>query len=379
MLPVIADLRLVDHHCHGLVGVDLDRAGFESLLTEAGSVSPLGTTLFDSLIGLAVRRWCAPVLDLPALTDPADYLARRTELGARQVNRRFLAAAGIDRYLLDTGLPEVAAVPLTTADEFAELADAPVHEIVRLEQVAEDVVRAGTTAAGFAEDVATQLAERVTSAVGVKSIAAYRAGLNWAGPPPTGAEVRAAADRWLSTVDRGGPVRLADAVLHRFLAGQGIELGKPLQIHVGYGDADLDLPRADPTLLTAFLRATESRGVPILLLHNYPFHRQAAYLAQVFGHVCCDLGLATHNVGRRAGAVLAELLELAPFGKVLFSTDACGLAELYYLGALLFRRALADFLDAAATDGDLAPADAARIATLIARANAHRVYRLGPH
>ncbi|MEV4258043.1 amidohydrolase, partial [Spirillospora sp. NPDC049652] len=55
---------LIDHHCHGVVRRDLDRAGFEALMTEADGPGPLGGTLFDSRVGLAVRRWCAPVLDL---------------------------------------------------------------------------------------------------------------------------------------------------------------------------------------------------------------------------------------------------------------------------------------------------------------------------
>ena len=74
-------------------------------------------------------------------------------------------------------------------------------------------------------------------------------------------------------------------MINSWLAWTAIEIGMPLQIHVGYGDADLDLLRADPLRLTAFLRATEKLEVPVLLLHNYPFHRNAAYLAQVYSHV----------------------------------------------------------------------------------------------
>jgi hypothetical protein len=76
-----------------------------------------------------------------------------------------------------------------------------------------------------------------------------------------------------------------------------------------------------------------------MLLHNYPYHREAGYLAQVFPHVYVDAGLATHNLGARAPALLAEALELTPFGKFLYSSDAFGLPELYYLGATLFRSA----------------------------------------
>jgi hypothetical protein len=73
---------LVDHHCHGLVTEDLDRAGFEALMNEANRPSPLGTTLFDSMLGLAIRRWCAPVLDLDPHAPADEYLDRRRELGA---------------------------------------------------------------------------------------------------------------------------------------------------------------------------------------------------------------------------------------------------------------------------------------------------------
>ena len=53
--------------------------------------------------GAAVRRWCAPVLDLDPHVPPAVYLARRAELGAAEVNRRLLGAAGIVAFLVDAG------------------------------------------------------------------------------------------------------------------------------------------------------------------------------------------------------------------------------------------------------------------------------------
>jgi predicted TIM-barrel fold metal-dependent hydrolase len=372
-LPFVADLWLVDHHCHGLLTEELDRTAFEERLTEADAVSPLGTSLFDSLIGLAVRRWCAPVLDLPAHAGADEYLARRAELGAAEVNRRFLRTTGTADFLLDGGFQ---AERLTGTAEFAELAGARAHDIVRLERVAEDMVRTGTTAVAFADTVATELAERARAAAGFKSIAAYRVGLDLSGERPERAEVAAAAGRWLSGIEAGAPVRLADEVLHRFLVWTALDLGLPVQFHVGYGDSDVDLHRCDPLLLTDLLRATRPLGVPVLLLHNYPFHRNAAYLAQVFEHVFVDVGLATHNAGHRAPALIAEILEIVPFGKFLFSTDAFGLAELYHLGTLLFRRGLSDFLRAALAEGECTEADAERIAFLVGQENARRVYRL---
>ena len=119
-----------------------------------------------------------------------------------------------------------------------------------------------------------------------------------------------------------------------------LPLGLPLQVHTGYGDPDLTLHRADPSLLTPFLRALPAEAGPVVLLHCYPYHRQAAYLANVFPQVMVDVSLAVNHVGPRAAAVLAETLELAPFGSLLYASDGFALAELHHLGAVLFRRAL---------------------------------------
>ena len=361
----------VDHHCHGLVTEDLDRVGFEAMMNEATGPSPLGTTLFDSMLGLAIRRWCAPVLDLEPHADPDTYLARRRELGADEVNRRLVTAAGIDTFLVDTGLtPEL----LTTPGDLAGLCGGTAREVVRLEAVGAEVLASGAAPGAFAEQVEQRL--RGSGAVGAKSIAAYRTGLRLPPRRPSDDELVAA----LSDVrpDAAGGYRLAHPTVNAWLAWTAVEVGLPLQFHVAYGDNDVDLADCDPLCLTEFLRATEDRGVPVMLLHNYPFHRNAAYLAQVFDHVFMDVGLATHNSGALAGALVRESLELAPFGKVLFSSDAYGLAELYHLGALLFRRGLTALLGGLVADGEMSATDATRLARLVCADNARRVYGLEP-
>jgi hypothetical protein len=210
-------------------------------------------------------------------------------------------------------------------------------------------------------------------------------GLALDGRRPSDGEVVAAVTRWLGGDggdgdgggrDGGAPPRLADEVLHRFFIWCGADLGLPVQFHVGYGDRDIDLHRCNPLLLTGLLRALEPTGVPVMLLHNYPYHREAGYLAQVFPLVYADLGLAAHNVGARATALLGEALELVPLRKFLFSSDAFGLPELYYLGTLLFRRALSEFLAARLAADDMSYSDAERVTRLIGAENARLAYRL---
>jgi len=366
-------LPLVDHHCHGVVRGDLDRPGFEALMSEGGP-PPDGATNFDTPVGLAIRRHCAPVLDLAPHASPEDYLRRRAELGTAQVTRRFLQASGIAEMLIDTGLrPEA----LLDPPAMARASGGDAREIVRLETVAErladDGVEPGEFAAAFRASLARAVA--ASGAAGLKSIAAYRTGLDFDPRPPGAAEITAAAAGWLARP--AGQRRLADPVLTRALLWAAVECGLPIQFHIGYGDRDIRLHRSDPALLTDFLHLVDGR-VPVMLLHTYPYQRQAGYLAAVYPNVYLDVGLALSYVGpARAGEVLAEALELAPFTKLLFSTDAFGLPELYYLGAQVFRQALDRLLGERVRSGEWAAGDAGRIAHMVCAGNARRVYRLG--
>jgi len=374
LLACVAEQALVDHHCHGVLYRDADEATLESMLNE-GSGWP-GGSVFDSQAGFAFRRLCPPVLGLPPHAELADYVLRRAELGASEVSKRFLVAAGMSAMCVDTGYtPE----PITSPAELGGLAGATAHEIVRLERVAEDVVAAGTGAAGFADAVRSALATRTASAVGVKSIAAYRTGLDLNSERPSDAEVTVAAGHWLAAqgAKGSGPPRLADETLQRFLIWCGVDLGQRVQFHVGYGDSDVDLHRCNPLLLTPLLRAIQPTGTLVMLLHNYPYHREAGYLAQVFPHVYVDAGLATHNLGSRAPALLAEALELAPYGKFLYSSDAFGLPELYYLGAVLFRTALSGFLAAGLQEDLFTERTVVRLTRMLCADNAKRAYGLG--
>jgi uncharacterized protein len=371
----VAELPLVDHHVHGVVAGALDMPGVAALLTESPAPAPPGTSGFDSQLGFAVRRWCAPVLDLEPSAPAERYLQRRAELGPAEVNRRLLRAAGVQAWLVDSGYRTD---QVLTPAQLAEASGTPAHEIIRIEVLAEEVARGGADADRygtlFAEALSAAVATR--GAVGLKSIAAYRYGLDFDPARPGAAEVRAAADRWLRALDADPGARLEDPVLLRHVIWTGVDLGLPLQFHVGFGDPDARLHRSDPSLLHDFLLATQDAGAPIMLLHCYPYHRQAGYLAHVFPHVYMDVGEALNHVGARSPAVLAEALELTPFHKMLYSSDAFGLAELHYLGATGFRRDLAAVTGAFVADGAWSAADAERVGQLIGAANARRVYRL---
>ena len=376
--PAVNDLvtraALIDHHVHSIVHGPVGRTGMSQMLSESDRPAAAEAGGFDSQVAVALRRWCAPLLGLPALAPMEAYLERRDALGDAEVAARLLANAGVERLLIDTGFRSAELLPV---DELGALAGAETHVVLRLEALAEQVAASGVSAASFAAAYRESLAHEAAGAVAIKSIVAYRAGLDIDPTPPSPTAVADAAGAWLGRIAATGALRLSDSVLLRFVLWEGVATGKPLQIHTGYGDTDLDLHRCDPLLLTAFLRATEGR-CQILLLHTYPYHRQAGYLAQMFAHVSMDIGLAVNYAGAQATQLIAESLELAPFTKVLYSSDAWGLPELHLLGSWLFRRGMARVLGAWVERGDWSVADGERVIALVCAENARRVYGLPP-
>ena len=142
----------------------------------------------------------------------------------------------------------------------------------------------------------------------------------------------------------------------------------PVQVHCGFGDSDLLLPLADPTWLKPVVERFEE--TPFVLLHCYPFVREAGWLAHVYANVYFDLSLTIPYVGRPA-EMLRQALELAPVSKLLYASDAARASELYFLAAKRWREALAEVLP------ELLPGEQTEeAARSILRANALRLYRL---
>jgi predicted TIM-barrel fold metal-dependent hydrolase len=364
-------IALIDHHVHGTFNEPVDRAGFEAAINE-GSTDPVPSfmTQFDSPLGLSIRRWCAPLLGLEPLASADDYWARRSESSPDELARIMLPAAGVARWVVDTGFKGDL---ITTPEQLTKLSDVPSSEILRLERLTEDLLEDGTSPDDFPEAFRAALRAAVENpeVVGTKTIAAYRIGFDVDWARPSDAEVVGRAREFSA---RPHPLRIDDAVLIAFGVHEAAAHGLPIQVHVGFGDRDMDLHRSDPMLLLPLLRAMTP--VPVLLLHCYPFQRQAGYLAQAFDHVNFDVGLAINYLGVRSTGLVAEALETAPFAKQLFSSDAFGPPELHVLGSVLWRRAMGLVLGNWVRTGDCTDADAIRIVDMIGVHNAERVYAI---
>ena len=358
----IDDVALIDQHVHGCWLTAGDQRRFENALNEANT-EPVVDSGFDSQLGFAVRAHCGPLLGLPKHVEPHAYWDCRRQYSETDLARLFLPAAKVSDWLIDTGI----GVHAASVADMAELSGNRAHEVVRLEQVAEQAAQAPGDYASAFEEI---LHRRAAAAVATKSILAYRGGFDGDLTEPSAPQVAEAASRWRD----GGGTRLQDRVLLRFGLHQALRLGKPLQFHVGFGDRDCDLYKANPLLLLDFLR--QPADTPIVLLHCYPYEREAGYLAQAFNNVYLDGGLSVNYLGARAPAFIARLLEMAPFRRILYSSDGFGPAELHFLGAASWRNGIHRVLGEFVANGDWSESDAIRVVDLIARENAARIYRV---
>lgn len=384
----LARLPLVDHHCHSLQDdwASLsDGPAWRRCFTTSHSPAVLADGVPNLLGFHRFLMTLAAQLDLPH-TGPADsklearLRARRDELtGADAVGylRRLLDGAGISTLLVDTGFGGAEVLSLAA---LREVAGRPVREVVRVESVAEAIIRSGGRSTlspeGFGEALEAGLRRELAGgAVALKSVLAYRVGLALRRPGP--AEVRHA----LREADpRAQGTRLDDPVLTAFAVWRAAELAAelevPVQFHTGFGDADLHLPETDPTLLRELLGDPRTEGCHIVLLHCYPFVRQAAYLAALYPQVWMDLSLAIPLAEPAASRLVAEALALCPVTKLLAASDGYSYPEMHWWAAIIWRRALAEALEPEVNAGRLDRAAAVEFAGLVLAGNATRLYRL---
>ena len=403
---VLGDLLLADHHCGslrttwaevgggqwpawrasftgaarqgglardvpGLLGYRHFLAALAGLLEVTGAPDPLSTGGLglsppDPRSGEELERQVAARRDELAGADPGGYL------------RLLLDHAGTAALLVDTGAGGDQVVEVA---ELERAANRPVHQIVRLEAMASELLAQGAPTArslarflgGFEERVGTAM-ER--GAVALKSIAAHRGGL-WLFTESTQADRR----RAFAGLDKAAQAaRFDDPVLLPFLVRRAAELAAsrqvPLQFHTGIGDEDVYLPHADPGLLWPMLRDPRTEDCPVVLLGCYPYVGAAAHLAGTYPQVHMDLSPAVSLAEPIAARLVSEALGLCPPGKLLAGSGGRAYPESHWWGATVWRRALARVLRAEVEAGGLDDAAARDTARRVLATNATRLYRL---
>jgi len=319
------------------------------------AIKELATTVFT----------CAPTAGA--------VLAAREKTPADALTTRLLRDANVTTLLVDYGYQTDDIWPHA---ELTARVPCRVLPILRLETFAQALILRHDTLDAVADAfVAAVEGARAAGYVALKSIIAYRTGL--AVKPTTRAEAVEAFGPVKEQARRDGRLRLAIKPLNDYLLLRALEIAErqalPVQFHTGFGDADVDLLGANPLHLRPLVEA--HRHVPFVLLHaSYPYVRELGYLAAMYAHVYADFGLANPHLAAEIPAVLRQMLGLTPASKILYSSDASQIPELFWLAARWGRWGLGLVLDELVTIGALTGDEAMGAARLILGANAARVY-----
>ena len=372
----LSAIPILDHHCHSLRRAELqpqDGDGFRRFFVETNDPAMV-PHVRHSIFYMRVVRDVAALLGCQP-TEEA-ILAARAATPFADYARRLFGAGNFRAFLVDTGLSPEAAY---SVDELSAIVGHPVETVIRLEHLMEELIVANTSLTQVEEGLRTVVrAARSQGIVGLKSIAAYRGGLHVA--PRSAAEAAEALPALKEIARRYGRLRLENRAVLDYLLRAALEEAAaaelPVQFHVAFGDADADLRSANPLQLRALLTDPAFRRVPFVLLHCYPYIREAGYLAALYAHVYIDVSLAVPLTAHGCAAAFSEALELAPISKLLFATDAHSVPELFYVGALHGRQGLAQTLDRLVGESIISAAQAERAAEDILWRNAAALYRV---
>lgn len=374
----LGDIPVVDNHCHAIEAEQPDGvAQWRQFFSESPDPRMRTEDVAETVFYRRLLRRMAAFHNVPATE--ADVLGARAAVGTADLVRALFRDARIEGAVLDTGYPDPARA--LSGGEFARASGAEQAALLRLELAFQDLVVGCASYDQLTDAVRHRLADvRGSGYAGFKSIAGYRTGLAIRRWPA--AEARAAYSGARDEVARSGSVRLGyqpllDTLLHlAFEAAAAQEL--PVQFHVGYGDPDADLRAAAPLELRDVLEEPAYRPMPVVLLHGcWPYFREGAYLAAVYGNVYLDLSFAIPFLSVAEMTSMARAaVGTAPATKLMYSSDGGRVPELHWAGAHDGRRVLAAVLGELVSDGDLSAAEARRAGERILRGNARRVYGL---
>lgn len=373
----LSAIPILDHHCHALLRRQeaFTTVEFQRFFTESADpimhADHVPHTIFFrwATKELAIFHGCEPT--------PAAVLTARNACDPVALAQRMFHEANIERLLLDYGFGGSETYGYR---ELREVLPCPIEPILRLETLAQELIMQQSTFAGMVDAfVATVENARATGHVALKSIAAYRTGLKI--QPAARTEAAAHFTALRTQAEQGNTIRLAHKPLNDYLLLLALEIAEqqalPVQFHTGFGDNDLDMLLANPFHMRYLFECGQFTNVPFVLLHAaYPYVRELGYLAAIYPNVWIDMGLAIPHISSEIPAIWRQVLGLTPTSKVLFSTDAYSIPEIFWLAAKWGRQGLASVLTELIDLGALTADEAMLAATQILHDNAAQLYGL---
>lgn len=376
------DLRsaiIIDQHAHSLATdfMQFEAVDLRRCFTESRTMEMLQNHVHTSLSYMDMIRKLGYLLDVEGEKQIIEL--RQTMKEYHFVNGLF-DDVSLGAFIIDDGYSSGKSMGL---QKLSQLTGRPVFRCLRIESLIEQALK---TASKF-EELETKFMALLASpsdvpTVALKTIMAYRGGLNILDPSIELAkeEFRGLKEFMKTSAGQSSSVRIERCNLHHYLLLRAFEYAGehnlPVQIHTGLGDSDEDLTLSNPLLLKNLFDNKHFSSVKFVLLHCYPFVREAAYLASLYPNVYMDLSLACFLVSANIELILWEAISLAPISKILTGTDGHTIPETHWYGAQSIKRGLSIVMTKLVREDFLDPSQAMKAAGDILHGNARQLYKL---
>jgi|SRR5579862_1957641 len=219
--------------------------------------------------------------------------------------------------------------------------------------------------------------------IGMKSMIAYggiRRGTGLDIGNPAESTVRQEYDVYKRSggkLDDNNKIKNLEDYFTRLALAKAIELDVPFEFHTGIGDLDVVTDRCNPMLLGNLLKDENLRKAKVILLHgSYPYTGEAGWMAHFYPNVYLDCSILFFTHFRSAAKKVEEALEMAPYSKLLYSSDGGVLPETHWFGAISAKRALQTVLQNLIEAETLTEKEALDLAERFFHGNAEKLFHL---
>jgi hypothetical protein len=374
----LSDIPAVDNHCHPILREQLETLQYRAYFTEGSDPVFAEQHVANSVHYLWMLRQLATALGCQSKSSEDEILKIRNGLSTDTLIEHLYRAARFDVLILDEAYPEPERC--YTPERMGQLGHCRVARMLRLETLMQKLV----VELDDFDELLTRYEHaldnlRIHGYVALKSIVAYRTGLNiqeWSKDQAIASFLearKAIRDEKLRIQHKP----LIDYLLHVAFRQAGAQ-NIPIQFHTGYGDNDTDMRLGNPLHLRAVLENDAYQGISVVLLHeSYPYTQLGAYLAAVYPQVYFDLSYTIPFVDRlEMLAFTRQALGVAPASKLMYSSDGIFLPEMHWAAAIRGRGILKQVLEEMVEQDEIDEPQGYQLARQVLHDTASTVYRL---
>lgn len=346
----LKETKAVDVHCHPFVpnknpynieefldvlslSVNPDMFKQEQLRTTNSNIYP-GMNMYMQLMirKLADYYSCPPTLE--------EVLNKRNNNTKKfsEYTKKLFEDVNLKGMIVDYGYP----VPRISQDDFETTTGFKTLEIYRIEPAMDELRKNSNNFDDFIKSYKSKLKFELEKShiVGLKSIIAYRSGLD-----VEGKDYEKAKQQYTDYRKNKKLIvkELRDYCMHIAME-ECASFNKVMHIHTGIGDGEIILQKSSPKLLIDLLRMYENTKVH--LVHGgYPWIEEAGFIVSILPNVYMDISLQNPFSGHGVKRILSQIFEFAPFDKVMFGSDSFAVPEMNWLGVKLFKNDFEEVLN----------------------------------